>query len=176
MACRLTEMNLICCCLLTNQLLLLYRKQSSVGITILTIVTISSILLLVLKLMVLFTGAQLLSSIKQYHINFSRYNLTCRPQQPELYWFFYSWSHVIYDCQIFSDPVINPRHLPSCPCLVPQRVAGWVVLITQPCWTVILSRRREIVAVSEWVSSFLSAHQHIIGYSVPWSYCNWQSQ
>jgi len=25
--------------------------------------------------------------------------------------------------------------------------------------------------MSEWLSSFLTAHEHIIGYSVPWSYC-----
>ena len=30
----------------------------------------------------------------------------------------------------------------------------------------------KIVATGEWVSSFLTAHEHIIGYSVPWSYCS----
>ena len=34
-----------------------------------------------------------------------------------------------------------------------------------------LPRRHEYI-LSEWVSSFLTAHEHIIGYSVPWSYCS----
>ena len=31
-----------------------------------------------------------------------------------------------------------------------------------------------LVSLIDWLSSFLTAHQHIIGYSVPWRYCSCQ--